>query len=63
MAEPSPSDHDQRYNRDEEMKPPPAGQPPRPATEPKGAEKSGKDAPTATDPQTGEPNRSKDRAG
>jgi hypothetical protein len=41
-----------RYNRDEEMKP---GAPPRTATEPRGAEGSGRTPKTLTDPASGEP--------
>jgi hypothetical protein len=53
------ADHDRRYNRDEELKAPAkAGRPPRPASEPKGAEASSRTAKTATDPMTGAPNRS-----
>lgn len=56
-----PGEHDQRYNRDEDLRPPPAeGRPPRPATEPPGAEGSSRTPNTATDPATGEPNRSGD---
>jgi hypothetical protein len=54
------SDHDRRYNRDEDLKLPAApGRPPRPATEPDGAEGSSRTSKTATDPATGEPNRAK----
>jgi hypothetical protein len=64
MAEPSPPDHDGRYNRDEEIRPSsPQGQPPRPATEPKGSRRSSKDAPTATDPETGESKPSRRKTG
>lgn len=38
----------------ENLKP---GKPPRPATEPKGSERSSKTSKTLTDPATGEPNR------
>lgn len=48
---PNPTD-DAARNRDEDMKP---GQPPRPATEPKGSEGSARNAKTQTDPATGEP--------
>ncbi len=50
---PNPTD-DAARNRDEDMKP---GQPPRPATEPKGSEGSARNAKTQTDPATGEPQR------
>ena len=39
-------------NRDEDLKP---GSPPRPATEPEGAEGSARNAKTLTDPATGQP--------
>jgi len=45
------ADKDARYNRDEEMKP---GAPPRSATEPGGAERSGQSGKTMTDPGSGE---------
>lgn len=51
-----------RYNRDEDQRP---GRPPRPSTEPKGAERSSRSGKTMTDPGSGEtvrprhpPNRS-----
>ena len=47
-------------NRDKEQKP---GRPPRPAQEPKGAERSTKTRKTATDPATGEPTGGPDRLG
>jgi hypothetical protein len=48
--------NDQRYNRDEDLKvPAKAGQPPRPASEPAGAEGASKASRTATDPVTGAP--------
>lgn len=43
---------DAARSRDEHMKP---GRPPRPATEPKGAEGSARNSKTLTDPATGEP--------
>jgi hypothetical protein len=47
-------------NRDEDMRiPSKPGQPPRPATEPEGAEHSTKSPHTETDPVTGEPNPQK----
>jgi hypothetical protein len=46
------ADQPARYNRDEDQKP---GSPPRPATEPEGAEGSARNAKTATDPASGEP--------
>ncbi len=49
---------DRQYNRDDDLKVPSGeGGPPRPATEPRGAEKSTRSKKTATDPVTGEPNR------
>lgn len=45
-------DNDRRYNRDDDQK---AGSPPRPASEPKGAEGSSRTDKTLTDPATGEP--------
>jgi hypothetical protein len=45
---------DRRINRDEDMKP---GAPPRPSTEPAGAEGSARSEKTATDAATGEPRR------
>ena len=44
------------YPRDYEMEKP--GSPPRPATEPSGAEESTKTQKTISDPATGEPNHS-----
>lgn len=48
------TDHgdDARRNRDDDLK---EGRPPRPATEPQGAEGSSRNAKTKTDPATGEP--------
>jgi len=46
------SDTPARYNRDEDQRP---GRPPRPATEPPGAERSGLSGKTLTDPGSGEP--------
>lgn len=43
---------DRNLNRDDDQKP---GSPPRPATEPGGAEGSSRNAKTLTDPATGEP--------
>ncbi|MBB3893631.1 hypothetical protein GGQ61_004379 [Phenylobacterium haematophilum] len=43
---------DAARNRDEDLKP---GSPPRPATEPEGAEGSARNAKTLTDPATGQP--------
>jgi hypothetical protein len=43
---------DAARNRDDQQKP---GSPPRPATEPAGAEGSSRSSKTATDPATGEP--------
>ncbi|MFL5295796.1 MAG: hypothetical protein ACJ798_05375 [Phenylobacterium sp.] len=43
-----------RYNRDDELKP---ARPPRPATEPEGAEPSVGNTKTLTDPGSGEPKR------
>jgi hypothetical protein len=58
---PQPGDHDAKYSRDEDLRPPQTeGRPPRPATEPAGAEESTRTKKTATDPATGEPNRRKD---
>ncbi len=45
------------YDSNENLKTPKRdGEPPRPATEPNGAESSTQKAPTATDPGTGAPN-------
>ncbi len=47
-----------RETENENLRPPAApGKPPRPATEPPGAEWSTKSAKTATDPATGEPSK------
>jgi hypothetical protein len=46
------SDTDKRRNRDEDQK---SGSPPRPATEPAGAQGSSRTSKTMTDPATGEP--------
>ena len=43
--------------RQDNMKPQGEGKPPRPATEPDGAQHSTRNPHTATDPATGEPNR------
>jgi hypothetical protein len=51
MPQPDRSD-DKAKTRDEDMKP---GRPPRPATEPQGAEGSTRNAKTMTDPATGKP--------
>jgi hypothetical protein len=45
---------DGRYNRDDDQKP---GAPPRPATEPAGADGSARSAKTQTDPATREPRK------
>jgi hypothetical protein len=51
---------DKRRNRDEDLKVPAApGRPPRPATEPDGAEAGSANPHTRTDPATGQPNRSR----
>ncbi len=58
MDKPNAGSIDQQYNRDEDIKVPSReGQPPRPASEPEGAESSTRNDKTATDPVTGEPNR------
>ena len=49
-----PNPGDSRRNRDEDLK---AGRPPRPATEPQGAETSTQTSKTLTDPATGEPRK------
>ncbi|WP_339930397.1 hypothetical protein [uncultured Brevundimonas sp.] len=47
-----------RQSETEDQRPPAQdGQPPRPATEPRGAEGSSNSGETATDPATGKPNR------
>ena len=43
-------------SHEDSLKPRPGGGPPRPATEPDGAEHSTRNHKTATDPATGEPN-------
>jgi hypothetical protein len=45
-----------RQTENENQRPDHAGQPPRPSTEPKGAEGSSNSGETATDPATGKPN-------
>lgn len=52
MADPRQGRIDATGNRDENLKP---GRPPRPVTEPKGAEGSARNSKTLTDPATGEP--------
>lgn len=52
MTSPTPGRDDAAKTRDEDMRP---GSPPRPATEPPGAEGSSRNSKTATDPATGEP--------
>ncbi len=42
---------------EDQRRPPRDGQPPRPATEPRGAEGSSNSGETRTDPATGKPNR------
>ena len=50
--------HGEAYDRNENgRRPPKEGEPPRPATEPKGSEPSTREAPTATDPGTGAPRK------
>ena len=46
-------------SHDDSLKPRPRGGPPRPATEPDGAEHSSRNPVTQTDPATGEPNPSR----
>lgn len=54
---PSPGRPDNRETENENQRPPARdGAPPRPATEPKGAEGSSNSGGTATDPATGKPN-------
>jgi len=53
-----PQDSRPRYNRDEDQRP---GRPPRPATEPKGAERSSRSDKTLTDAGSGEPLRPRHR--
>lgn len=53
MPNPAPRPPDAARNRDEDMKP---GRPPRPATEPPGAENTSRSNKTLTDPATGAPN-------
>jgi potassium-dependent mechanosensitive channel len=63
MAKPNDSDSARRYNRDEDAKAPAnAGKPPRHATEPDSAEAEPPGTKTLTDPRTGEPNRSREKA-
>jgi hypothetical protein len=58
MVKPPDEDLDRRRNHDEDLKlPKKAGEPPRPATEPAGAEGSSSSSRTATDPATGEVNK------
>jgi hypothetical protein len=52
---PAGADSDQRYNRDDELKPAKEGEPPRPATEPRGGGKASENPHTNTDPVTGRP--------
>lgn len=54
MPNPAPRPPDAARNRDEDMKP---GRPPRPATEPPGAENTSRSNKTLTDPATGALNR------
>ena len=57
MAKQPDEDLDRRHNRDEDLKVPKTeGRPPRPATEPDGAENSTRTSKTATDPATGDEN-------
>ena len=57
MTDARPEDRpDNRKVENENMRPDKDGQPPRPATEPKGSEGSSNSGETATDPATGEEN-------
>ncbi|WP_168196798.1 hypothetical protein [Brevundimonas sp. M20] len=51
-----PNRPDSRETENENLRPDRDGQPPRPATEPKGSEGSSNPGDTATDPATGKPN-------
>jgi hypothetical protein len=55
MASPDARRPEEARNRDEDLKPAGPGAPPRPATEPAGAEGSSRTHKTQTDPATGEP--------
>ncbi len=55
MSNPAPEPSDAAKTRDEDLKP---GSPPRPATEPAGAQGSQRSDKTQTDPATGEPRKS-----
>ncbi len=46
-----------RYSRDEDLKPSKQGEPPRPATEPRGTGEESEESPSNTDRVTGRPNR------
>jgi hypothetical protein len=59
MKNPAEMRPDKSSSENENLRP---GSPPRPATEPKGAEHSTKNSKTATDPGSGEPNRERDSA-
>lgn len=54
MADPRP--HPRETENDNQRTPDKAGEPPRPATEPRGSEGSSNPGDTATDPATGEAN-------
>jgi hypothetical protein len=55
MTDPNRPENRETENEDQRT-PPRDGQPPRPATEPRGAEGSSNSGETATDPATGRPN-------
>jgi hypothetical protein len=55
-ARPDERPDNRSVENEEQRKPPREGEPPRPATEPKGSEGSSNSGETATDPATGEEN-------
>ena len=60
---PGPPDDPQPYTRDYETERPDGdGEPPRPASTPRGSQDSAKNDKTLTDPMTGEPNPDQERA-
>ncbi len=56
MTDPKQTPEGKAYDSNEDMRIPPDGKVPRPASEPAGSEGSTRGSKTATDPSTGEPN-------
>ena len=61
MTDPKQTPEGKAYDSNEDMKTSKSGRAPRPATEPHGSEGSASGSKTATDPATGEPNKTSGR--